>query len=719
MRFPMHKLAFVIVAAAAALPGQEPWNTWLSRLKERSGPGSPWLLVLRPHDAQGAWWQRDEVIRRLMATREFRVETLTDAQGRDLSQQKGWKTEPRWLLFAPEGLKQSEGQGRMNGDRLLTELRELGFTPRWERREAFLKDHPDQGPARIEALEESIVLGQLRLQAQPGGAAALVARVRAQPQDSPAAALLDAVFKETAEALLALARVPLWWEQDTSAVRRVLRITGGPLPPALAEAVGRVRQQALEELQRDPGDENLWNLWSTLAAMTGGETRSVLEAAVRAPGQPWPPNLLVNTLAESYASKSDWSGLLEAMNALKRTGTRDPVDRETWDEARYAMALVEIQRARALARLGRWEESAAAVGAARVHSGQRWRGFLTFFTRRGIPEAYGERKTIFQAFLEDEPLPDPPMPPAPPRLRLLRLGAAHWAGTWDALAKSEPLSPWSPAELVLDTAPSELERNLRARYGWTGPVWALLAGDELLASGEEMPAAGDFAQRLAGLAPSRLQRLDRFLELHPSHKVARRLRLELLRSRMPNRHLEAQLAEDARQLRARIKAGDGWTPESALWQWTAQQVLPALETDLEHWPDQPGLWRDWVAWSRLHPRQPSALLLARRLPLYGMEAAWSSRLPAEVHRAVAEELRAPGHFEQMRQWFQSAWDGVDKQTRRRGSSVPQWLLTQRRNLKEAIVDPLREALIALRRDAEVVALDREVAAWLGEEGRIP
>ena len=709
----MHNLAFLSIAAAVALQAQDPWNTWLARLRERSGPGTPWLLVLRHQDAQGAWWLRDEAIRRLMATREFRVETLTDAQGRDLYQQRGWKPEPRWLLFAPEGLKQSEGQGRLNGERLLTELRDLGFIPRWERREAFLKDHPDHGPARIEALEESIVLGQLRLQAQPGGAAAFVARVRAQPQDPQAAAQLDALFRETAEALHALAKVSLWWDQDTSVFRRVLRVAGGPLPPSLAEAVVRMREQALEELQRDPGDEGLWSLWSTLAAMTGRETRSVLETAVRAPGQAWPPNLLLNALAESYASKNDWAGLLEAMNALKRAGIRDPADREVWDDARYALATVEIQRARALARLGRWEESAGAVGEARFLSGQRWRGYLTFFTRRGIPEAYGDRKATFQPFLEGDPLPDPPVPPAPPKFRLLRLGAPQWTGHWKTLAESLELAPWGPSELTVDAAPAELERNLRARHGWPGPAWALLAGDEVMASGEAAPTALDLAQRLASLSPSRLHRLDRFLEQHPSHKVARRLRLELLRSRMPNRHLEPRLAEDAKPLRARIKADESWTPEPALWQWTAQQVLPDLETDLEHWPDQPDLWRDWLAWSRLHPRQPSVLLLARRLPLYGVEAAWSSRLPAEVHKAVAEELRAPGHFEAMRQWFQDAWNGVDKQTRRRGPTIPQWLRTQRRNLKEAIVDPLREALVALRRDSDVVALDREVAAWLG------
>ena len=60
------------------------------------------------------------------------------------------------------------------------------------------------------------------------------------------------------------------------------------------------------------------------------------------------------------------------------------------------------------------------------------------------------------------------------------------------------LSPWGPAELLFDPAPAELERLLRDNHGWTGPHWALLAGQALLACGDSAPSARDMAQRLAG-----------------------------------------------------------------------------------------------------------------------------------------------------------------------------------------------------------------------------
>lgn len=713
MRFPLHNMAYVVWAAATALPAQDAWSAWLSRLRDRTGPEAPWVLVLRTQDARGTWWMQDDGLRRLLATREFQVQAVGDPAGRDLALQKGWKQEPRWLLLSPDGDKQAEGQGRPSSGRLLEALRGLGFVPRWERREAFLKDNPKHGPARLEAVVEAARLFELRMNSVPGGAEALLKRLQATPRDPLAHGQLDAMFRELVEALPLFAQVPLWWEKQDFPLRRLGTRLDAVLPHRVTDAIKGLREQLREELERDPGDENLWGLWSGYARTTGQDLRTILDSALPAPGQAWPPTSLVSLLAEDHAANGDWAGLLRTLNALKATATRRPADADAWEATRYALALLEIQRARALARLDRWEESAGAVGEARFLAGQRWRGFLASFLRRGIPQAYGDRKAIYEPFLEGEPLPDPPMPPGAPRLRLLRLGAPAWAGAWTALPLTPELAPWGPAELAFEPAPAERELALRAQHGWSGPRWALLAGPDLLASGDTPPTARDLAARLADL-PSRLQRLDRFLELHPSHWAARRMRLELLRARMPNPHLEPQLAEDARLLRARVKADPTWTPEPGLWQWCAQQVLPDLETGLEHWPDRAETWRAWLAWARLHPREPSVLQLAQRLPLWGVDASWSSRLPAEVHKAVAAELREGGRFEDLRQWFQAAWDGVDR-TRRRGP-IPGWLRTQRRAQKEAIVDPLREALLTLRRDDDLLTLDREVAVWLGEEG---
>jgi hypothetical protein len=122
-----------------------------------------------------------------------------------------------------------------------------------------------------------------------------------------------------------------------------------------------------------------------------------------------------------------------------------------------------------------------------------------------------------------------------------------------------------------------------------------------------------------------------------------------------------------------------------------------------------------MGWAHLHPTQSSPLAFARTLPVWGSESRWASRLPKEVHDTVAEELRGVGRFEEMRAWFQEAWDGLDKRP------LPNFggmggcrteLLKQRKEQGEAIAAPLKEALTTLRRNAEVKLVDDALRTML-------
>jgi len=694
----------------APLAGQDAWARYLDRIKETPEAQPVWRMLLRPQDMDAAWLQ-DAWIRRLVGSQEFRVERLSEAVAKDLSAAKGWKQEARWLLLAPNG-QMKEGPGRPKGEQLLVELRSLGLTPRWERRAAFLKEHPDHGPARLEDAEETLAWGVNRMGAVTARVGVTVLASALRPDATPDAttlALIDSAFKEGVEALRRYMQVPLWWDRGLGSGRRILTLFRGRMPAGLDEVAGELRDGALEALKREPGDGELWSLWGDLSALTRQDTRPALAGVVPAPGQAWPPDELVTMLFDAYAETADWAGALEALDGLAASSRPQPLDEEAWEGTRYGLALLEVQRARVLAQLERWDESAAAVSRARVLAGQRWRGFLPALVRRGIPEATKTRADLYGEYLKPDPLPDPPVP-ARPRLRLLRLGPGSAA--WAALPKAQAFALWSPAEFSIETPPPKLEADLRARMGMGGPGWALLRGEDLVAHGEGMPAPSELAQRMEASAPSRLQRLDLFLQHHPEHLNARELRVKLLGARMPDPRLEGLLAEDARRLRAKVPKVEGWTPDPALWQWAAQKVLPELERDLERWPDRPDLWRAWLSWSRLHPGSPSPLALALRLPVWGSEAAWSARLPAEVHKAVAEEFRAQGRFEDMRQWFKDAWEGSETRALRR-AGAPTWVQTQRKAVKESILDPYREALLALRRDAELMALDREVAGLFG------
>jgi hypothetical protein len=216
--------------------------------------------------------------------------------------------------------------------------------------------------------------------------------------------------------------------------------------------------------------------------------------------------------------------------------------------------------------------------------------------------------------------------------------------------------------------------------------------------------------------PSRYQRLGDIIRRNPEHTAARRARAELAFGRMPNGHLEVTLAEDARlaQMPPDLR-NKAWTPNPELWQWAAMKVLPEAERELRAWPSRVSAWRLWMGWAHLHPTQPSPLAFARTLPVWGSESRWASRLPKEVHDTVAEELRGVGRFEEMRAWFQEAWDGLDKRPLPNFGGMGGFrteLLKQRKEQGEAIAAPLKEALTTLRRNAEVKLVDDALRAML-------
>jgi hypothetical protein len=244
------------------------------------------------------------------------------------------------------------------------------------------------------------------------------------------------------------------------------------------------------------------------------------------------------------------------------------------------------------------------------------------------------------------------------------------------------------------------------------PRWALLRGETLLASGTQCPAAEDLASLLSREAPSRLQFLDRFLEQHPAHQQAHAARLKLLMTRMPEPRLEPRLAADARAtcLPSVVMMGAEyldfgpdapWKPDEALWQWSAQQVLPQVEAQLRSWPSHAGLWRSWLAWARFHPAHPSPVALADTLPLWGDRDAWVGPLPMEVHLAVAAELRRTRAYPQLAAWMEAAWAHVGKEA---GTEVEAGEWEDRKTLLErlrpAVVDPLVESLRLLQRTEE-------------------
>ncbi|MFN8010371.1 MAG: hypothetical protein U0P81_03100 [Holophagaceae bacterium] len=738
-------------APSLPAPGPPSWDAFLAQQRGDNqavsfGPMSidgRWVMVLRPEDAKDTWWLADDTFRRLQSTQEFRVVQLGAAAARDLWAERGWNNDAKWILLDPPAERIKELNGRPTGEQLLAELKGLGFQPRWERREAFLRDHADHGEAWAEATQQNLALVLTRYQqylkegrivreeaAQTTGAAGGMgfgsffgrsgAMTFATGSDPTGAALADETFSEAAEALGRVVEVPGWTQAPNLFLAAMaFQGMGAGQSPRMRAVASRMAEQLLDALMRDPHDPMLWAQFGGVARAAGLSPLDAFRKAVPVPGQPWPPMPLVNAVMQEFEGREDWEGALAFLREFEVLAADPLLPKEAWRTYTGLRAELEVQKARCLARLGRWNEVGPAIQDVQRWAGARWEGEFTRRLRFAIPELRNSQKDAFQALLDADALPDLPAPAPPPPLRLALVGTPVWKESWDRLRKAGPLQPWSPAELVWDDLGAPAAEALRRKQGWPAEParYVLLRGDEVLQSGVGCPYPEDLAAKLTSLAPSLYQRLGEIIRRNPDHLAARRARAVLALDRMPNGHLEPQLAEDARlgKLPPEIR-NRAWTPNPQLWQWNALKVLPEADRELRSWPTRTSAWKLWMAWARFHPANPSPLSFARTLPVWGSESRWASRLPKEVHATVAEELRTAGRFEEMRAWFQEAWDGLDKRPLpafRAFGAFRNAILQQRREQGESIAAPLKEALTVLRRTADVKLVDEALREMLG------
>ncbi len=740
---PAQSTARPATGSATSFGGPASWDSFLNQQRNDNqganlGDGR-WVMVLRPEDAKDSWWLADDTIRKLQATLEFRVVQMSAGTARDIWSDRGWNNDAKWILLDPAVEKIKELNGRPTGEQLLAELKGLGFRPRWERREAFLKEHPEHGEAWAEAVQQGLTLvfsryqqyqkeGRiLRPEAQAGatgGFGGFFGRSGAMTfvtsSDPSGAALADEAYGDAAEALQHLVEIKGWQGfPGVFMASMAYQGMGAGQSPKMKALAARMGQDLLDELARNPHNEGAWMQFGALARAAGLSPMDAFQRAVPVPGQPWPPMSLVTAVVAEFEAREDWQGALAFLNEFETLAADPNLSKDGWRAYTGMRAGLEVARARCLARLGRWNDVGPVLQEVQRWAGSRWEGEFTRTLRFSIPELRGEKQEQFKALMDAESSPDLPAPAPPPALRLVLLGAPPWKDSWDRLRKAAALQPWSPAELAWEQLTGPAAEDLMRKHGWPKdpPRYAILRGNEVLGSGVGSPYPEDLATKLTALQPSLYQRLGEIIRKNPDHLAARKARAELAFARMPNGHLEAALVEDARLAKlVPDTSSKAWTPNAELWQWAALKVLPEAERELQAWPTRTAAWRLWLSWARFHPASPSPLSFARTLPVWGSESRWSSRLPKEVHQTVAEELRRVGRFEEMRAWFQEAWDGLDKRplpSFRAFGSFRNTILQQRREQGEAIANPLKEALTILRRNADVKLVDEALQAMLG------
>jgi len=695
---------------------QDSWAAYVQGWRESKTERRSWTLRVRKGDQKDTWWRRDEGLARLVADRELSIELLDQDASVTLWKVKEWGNGAHWLLMGRSGDNIFEGEGIPKGEDILAAIHNVEERTLWEQREAFLKEHPEHGEALEARLATSRILAMDRFrvlvednQARPfrldnPGAFLL-------NQNEPGQ-IADGVFAEMVDTLERLNGLPDGWRLSPASIFGLgLTLKGfdAGASPRMRATLHTMRDAALAEWARNPNREGAFDpqtywgpqeLWISCTWVLDGGTITSLPKLTPSPGQTFPQNDLLIFVANAIR---DPQALLDFLEVVPAEPPDGPLNSAQWKAFRFRQAGLSGLFARAYAQQGRWGQATLALQECRNWSGSSWKGMglLREFDKepskvtepaqpanvdgtasqsrkensgnQGNPvdshrQGQGAQGSAppepmgppidFLDLLRSDPAPDLPPPSRALPIRMVLWGSPSWAEDWLQLPKSALLAPWSVDEIRWE-APSLEEEAALARFGLQPPRWIAFQGPTtILASGQVLPDPRLLALQLSVAGQTRLQQLDRFIRQNPDHLDARRERFGLLRPRMPFPVLESVLAEDAARawIPLDFDRKAPWLSNSKVWEQQAAKLMPSLEAALGRWPSSRKLWRIWIAWLPFRPTPISPYAFSLDLAVPRPRGEWLADLPKEVHLAVAAELRTRARFDQMRDWFQSAWD---------------------------------------------------------------
>lgn len=664
----MKALACLILVALPTA-AQDAWAQRVAGHRARQRPGAEVFLLLVPRaPAFRGTWDTDGDLAGLLASGDLQAGGFGAGQAEALATSRGWGPEPHWVLLSPTGDLLASGDRAPEAAALLDAIRTTGWRPRTERRARFLMEHPDQGDARMEALMEAldVAIAPLFRRAEGSGEAAGSPGAKAQSEVDRTA------WARVAEALQALRDVPGWTGHPQVAEAAFRLGWGRSVVAELLEGPLAATRQDLEAaLAQRPGSQELWRAWGLVAAGDpGARPEELLSRLEPGPGQARYPAAAAGPLRMVAAQREDWAALEQltarALEGAWPTGAGWPSGE--LKERQTLLAAWVPARAAALTALGRVREVGELLERSRSLVGGSW-GRLLRNLRPVllVPGPAQEGMESMRGLFRQKDLPDPPTLPDPLPPRLALIGVPAWKAAWVRLGRHETFDAFLPGELAwIDLSP-DAEATLRRSRGWDAtPRWVLLRGEEVAASGTELPDAGALGALVRGERLPLLERLNAFVAAHPDHLEAREALVEALRGRMPHLRMEVQLLDQARRTLTPFHPGEGipltgvddWTPLPELWTSAARRTLPLVEEGLRRWPEALDRWQAWLDWASLHPAKPDPGALLDTLALWRTRAnGGSGPVPDAVAVAVARHLKAAGRWEALAGWCRRLWDG--------------------------------------------------------------
>ncbi len=643
MRSTLRSLPLLL--ATACLPAQDAWAPVVKAVAALRSPES-YVLVAALPAPEFAWFGEDSL------GAEYRKGLTPLSPSAEVAAVMArLPGAPDWALFAPSGLRIAEGRGLPTPARVRALMEDDGWRSQWDRLRDHLRDHPGDSQGWQEAIQGLAVHAAFARQAGslgPGLLGTLRQNLSAALRGFEAS-LGAGGERLSPAAIYNLGKAEL--DQD----------------PEIGPAVIRFLAQVRPLLARDPEDLNLWNMAINLRQ--GAEAEPGALAAALAlpgvPGRPWPPPFtafflrLIHRDAPAILAREAASFLEANLEpALVRRLGRRHVNRMfvEWGGLRLE----------ALLRQGRADEALAEAANLRARSGSAWRGLsarvrvvaTSTETRDGLPPPPALTPVQAAQFLETlalPPLPDPPLPEAPP-LRLAMLGS-HARIDWARVQIDGRFKVWEAGDVTWTPLTAAEARALRESHSWEpGPRWVLLQGDRFLATGPGLPSAATLDAALRAQATPRLDALSAFIKANPDRLDARRERMDLLRPQLPDPTLEALYLADAEATCGSLEPLP-FKPDPTTWGPVARRICATLARRLEAWPANPYAWRAYTLWSALDVRIPPPQdLLAGlepwpRMGGYGL----AGPVPALASVAVGRVLAASGRNRDLDGWMRVIW----------------------------------------------------------------
>ena len=589
-------------------------------------------------------WSRTDPEMRLLWNEELRLDTPAEAQLQALWEKEGWNLDdPRVVLVDAEDRVLGSWAGEPRSGEVLAALKGSGWISRHERLQDFLREHPDQGQARLALIQ--------------------IFTARARRLDPEQDAVLSAANAAALEGQLErLRELPDWADRASGQawsfmLRDILNRDPAPIRSDLRR---HLKEDVAAEILRNPASGSLWSLWG-LFATEPSDAEALIARLPRLPGQPLLPPGAVQPLVEFHL-RTGACAALEALASRIIPETPTWSADASWRSARVAALFGQRRKEEAFRTMQSDQETLPEVGFM-----GRVMGLLPLLQQLPGEEPYltpEDRVRLFSTINEGGQLARAKAKARPegedekaPVLRLEVAGGPAWAKDWAGLAKHPAFDEWGPSELAFGTLEGKPWQALRERKGW-GPEarWILRKGDDVFASGPEAPTAQALADAARAQGEPRLAQLRKIMKEHPDLLAARSLRLAYLKERMPHPRLEALLLEDAQKLNS------GFLPESfkplpELWAGPARRKTAELEGALARWPQSLPLWRAWLDWSQVAGQGDAAALL-QALPQPPMMPGEEGPLPADLGASIASHLEELGRWKELAAFGRPFWESM-------------------------------------------------------------